>query len=118
MGYNTNFHIKAIDLKPDSGRPVFDLDFFEEVNLHQVGVGERKDGRFALGDGESYKWCEHEEDLCNISSQYIDVVHLDWHIWVFLAHFFIWCARHAHRASDFCMAESGSMMHIEKRKRK
>jgi len=43
-------------------------------------------------------------------------VHLDWHVWVFFAHFFIWCARHAHSAADYCMAESGSEMHIEKRK--
>jgi hypothetical protein len=74
MGYYTTFYIKAIDLKPDPARPKFGLYFFEEVNLYEAGVGERRDGRFSIGDGEPCKWYEHEEDVRKLSAEYPDVV--------------------------------------------
>jgi len=74
MWYQTTFHIKAIDLKPALDRPILNKSFFNSLELYGVDVESRKDGRFAIGDGESYKWREHEEDLCEVSSQYTDVV--------------------------------------------
>lgn len=42
------------------------------------------------------------QDTFGISSATTRDVGLDWHVWVFLAHFFRFCLRHAGQAARFC----------------
>lgn len=81
MGYYTKFYLKAIDLKPSPDRPVFDEDFFNSLELCGFSADDKPwvdygclDGRLALGDGESYKWYEHDDEMKKVSEKYRDIV--------------------------------------------